>query len=184
MSHFRFRTFFAAACALVMSASTFAMSPEEIRDRISDTLAGIAADPLLIAAVKEQNARGQTLAQIRATDETWMATPGISPLMRELMDSPVAQRLRSQRATMPFLAECFVMDRLGANVAMTEKTSDYWQGDEAKFIDCVKNGGQIWLGKLSFDDSTQTYSVQISLPVRAGDEVIGAVCFGIDVENL
>jgi hypothetical protein len=178
------RNFVFGLLALISSPFASAATPDEIRARVHDRLAAIAADPALVAAVKEQNARGQTLAEIQAADKVWMATPGVSPLMQKLMDSPLAQRLRGLREQMPFLAESFVMDHLGANVAMTEKTSDYWQGDEAKFTDCVKDGGQTWVGKLLFDDSTQTYSVQISLPIRDGDKIIGAICFGIDVENL
>ena len=42
-----------------------------------------------------------------------------------------------------------------------------------KFVDDVE-----------FDDSTQAYLVQVSIPVEDGDAVIGAITFGIDVDKI
>lgn len=175
-----------AVIALCVAASSFAATPDEARLRAiaAEKLAPLAQDPALIAAVRAQNALQRTLTDIQAADAAWMATPGISAAMRPLLDSPVAANLRAARATVPALSEAFVMDLLGANVAMTDKTSDFWQGDEAKFTACIKDGGQIWVGKVEFDESSQSYSVQVSLPVIDGGVVIGAVCFGLDVEQL
>jgi hypothetical protein len=67
---------------------------------------------------------------------------------------------------------------------MTDKTSDYWQGDEDKFIESYKNGtGAVHIGDIKFDDSAQVYLVQVSVPVKDGDTVIGAVTIGIDVDK-
>ena len=82
-------------------------------------------------------------------------------------------------------SEIFVMDNLGANVAMSDKTSDYWQGDEAKFKESFKGGaGAVHIGDVEFDDSSQLYTVQISVPVKDGTKVIGAITFGIDVDSV
>jgi sensor histidine kinase regulating citrate/malate metabolism len=37
---------------------------------------------------------------------------------------------------------------------------------------------------VKFDDSTQAYLVQVSVPVKDADKVIGAITVGIDVEKL
>lgn len=39
------------------------------------------------------------------------------------------------------------------------------------------------LGEVTFDESTQAYLVQISVPVKDGDTVIGAITFGINIEE-
>ena len=53
---------------------------------------------------------------------------------------------------------------------MTDKTSDYWQGDEAKFKKSFNGGaGAVFVDDVSFDKSSQTYSVQVSVPVKEGD---------------
>ena len=78
------------------------------------------------------------------------------------------------------------MDNQGANVCMTDKTSDYWQGDEAKFQKSYNNGaGGMDISDVKFDDSSQAYIVQVSVPVKdAGGKVIGAVTIGIDVDKM
>ena len=77
------------------------------------------------------------------------------------------------------------MDNQGANVAMTDKTSDYWQGDEAKFKESYNNGeGAVHISDVEFDDSTQAYLVQVSVPVKDGDAIIGAITVGIDVDRI
>ncbi len=179
-------TFRLTSLLLALTATVFGAAPDEAKFRAiaAEKLAPLASDPALVAAVRAQNALNHSLAEIQEADKAWMATPGINDVMRKLIDSPVAAQLRAARTGLPALAEAFVMDKQGANVAMTDKTSDYWQGDEAKFTACIKDAGSIWIGKVEFDESTQSYSVQISVPVVDGGAVIGAVCFGLDVEKL
>jgi hypothetical protein len=77
------------------------------------------------------------------------------------------------------------MDNQGANVAMTNKTSDYWQGDEAKFTDSFKNGvGAIHISTVEFDESAQAYLVQVSVPVMEGGKAIGALTIGVNIDEL
>ena len=64
-------------------------------------------------------------------------------------------------------------------------TSDYWQGDEAKFKRSFNSGqGQIFVDEVEFDESSQVYVVQVSVPVMDGDRAIGAITFGIDVDQI
>ena len=77
------------------------------------------------------------------------------------------------------------MDNQGANVAMTDKTSDYWQGDEAKFQKAFNGGaGAVFIDAVKFDESAQAYLVQVSVPVMDGDQAIGAITMGIDVDKV
>ena len=108
-------------------------APQKVIDLANSTLAGHGMDPVIVAAVKAENAKGKTLAQIKEMDEKWKAHAGIADYMKAIMDSECGKHLRSIQNSAPYYAEIFVMDNQGANVAMTDKTSDYWQGDEAKF---------------------------------------------------
>jgi hypothetical protein len=118
-------------------------------------------------------------------DKKWLATPGVVDYMQALMESECGQHLRQIQQSAPYYAEIFAMDNQGANVCMTDKTSDYWQGDEAKFTESYKGGtGAIHISDVKFDDSTQVYMVQVSVPVKDGDQVIGAITIGIDVEKV
>ena len=77
------------------------------------------------------------------------------------------------------------MDNQGANVAMTNRTSDYWQGDEAKFKKSFNGGkGGIFIDEVEFDLSCMAFLIQISVPVMDGDKAIGAITFGIDADRI
>ena len=160
-------------------------APQKVIDLANSTLAGIGTDPVIVKAIKDENAKGKTLTQIQDMDKTWKSTPGIADYMQALMDSDCGKHLRKIQNGSSYYAEIFVMDNQGANVAMTDKTSDYWQGDEAKFKKSFNGGsGAVFVDEVEFDDSTQAYLVQVSVPVKDGDKVIGAITFGIDVDKI
>ena len=115
-------------------------APQKIKDLANSTLAAVGTDPVIVKAVKDENAKRKSLTQIQDKDKAWKATPGIADYMQAIMDSECGKHLRSVQNGTPYYAEIFVMDNQGANVAMTDKTSDYWQGDEAKFKKSF-NGG-------------------------------------------
>ena len=140
-------------------------------------------NPILVAAVKEQNAKGATLEQIQKRDKEWMAATGMDDQMKAIMKNAGAQELDKLEATKPYFFESILMDNKGANVSMTNKTSDYWQGDEPKFTNAFKVGG-VDIGKSKFDDSAKAYLIQVSVPVLDGGKAIGALCVGINLDEL
>lgn len=142
-------------------------------------------NPTLVAAVKEQNAKKISLDAIQKRDKEWMAATGLDDQMKALMKNAAANELNQLEATKPYFFESILMDNQGANVAMTNKTSDYWQGDEDKFTNAYKGGtGGVEISKSKFDDSAKAYLVQISVPVTDGGAVIGALCVGINLDEL
>jgi hypothetical protein len=160
-------------------------APQKVVDLAGSTLVKMGSDPVIVQAVKQENGKGKTLDQIKEMDKKWMATAGIDAFMKSLMDSECGKRLREIQKSAPYYAEIFVMDNQGANVAMTDKTSDYWQGDEAKFTESYKGGaGAVHISEVKFDDSTQAYLAQVSVPVKDGEKVIGAITIGVDVEKI
>ncbi|UCD77042.1 MAG: PDC sensor domain-containing protein [Desulfobacterales bacterium] len=172
---------------LVVSATVASAekAPQKVYDLANGKLANVGTDPVIVKAVKEENAKGKTLDQIKKKDKEWKDTAGIADYMKALMDSECGKRIAGIQKSAPYYAEIFVMDNQGANVAMTDKTSDYWQGDEAKFQKSFNGGsGAVFVDKVEFDDSTQAYLVQVSVPVKDGNAVIGAITFGIDVDKI
>lgn len=160
-------------------------APKKIKDLAQNKLAAYGKDPVIVNAVKAENAKGKTLDQVKAKDKEWIATAGIADNMQAIMGSECGTYLRSIQKSAPYYAEIFVMDNQGANVAMTDKTSDYWQGDEAKFKKSFNGGaGAVFVDKVEFDDSAQAYLVQVSVPVWDGGQAIGAITFGIDVDKV
>ena len=160
-------------------------APQKVVDLSNSTLPKLGTDPLIVKAVKAENAKGKTLSQIQAMDKKWKAHAGIADYMQVMMDSECGKHLRNVQISAPYYAEIFVMDNQGATVAMTDKTSDYWQGDEAKFKKSYKGGtGSVFVDEVRFDESTQDSLVQVSVPVKDGDKVIGVITIGIDVAKI
>ncbi|MFH1138429.1 MAG: PDC sensor domain-containing protein [Pseudomonadota bacterium] len=182
--------FVLAACLCAIFIVSFASqaaekAPTKVLDLANGELAALGRDPVIVAAVKDKNARGETLDQVKALDQTWRDTPGLADFMLPLMKNPCALHIKELQEKSPYFLEIFIMDHQGAIVAMTEKTSDYWQGDEAKFQNSHKEGrGEVFVDDIKFDDSAQSYLVQVSVPVMDQDRAIGAITFGIDVDKL
>ncbi len=160
-------------------------APQAVKELAHGSLAQLGSDPVIVAAVKAENEKQKTMDQIKSMDEKWLSTAGIADFMKALMDSPCGQHLRKIQNSNAYYAEIFVMDNQGANVAMTDKTSDYWQGDEAKFKKAF-NGGKsaVFVDAVEFDDSAQAYLCQVSVPVLDNGKAIGAITFGIDVDKV
>jgi len=175
-------------CVLGLMAATSLAYAEDAPDSVKALIPALkqyGTNPVLVAAVKAQNAKGITLDEIKKADEKWMATSGVDDFMKGIMDNKAAKELAKIEKSRPYFDELFLMDHLGANVAMTNKTSDYWQGDEAKFKNSFKDGaGGIDVGKVKFDKSAQAYLVQVSVPVMDGGKAIGAITFGINIDEL
>lgn len=171
----------------LVSGAAFAgeKAPQKVVDLAHSKLIKLGEDPVIVAAVKKENAKGKTLAQIQALDKEWKNTPGIVDYMKAIMESECGKYIRKIQESETFYAEIFVMDNQGANVAMTDKTSDYWQGDESKFKKSFNGGaGAVFVDDVEFDDSTQAYLAQISVPVKDGGKVIGAITFGVNVDKI
>lgn len=128
------------------------------------------------------------LDEVLALDRTWQeyAPARHSPLAVRLLQAPTSQGLaRWQSARKGLVTEMFVMDEMGALTALSQLTSDFWQGDERKFQATVGMApGAIYLSSVRFDHSSRRFQVTASAPVRLlGDgRFIGAVAIGLDVE--
>mgnify|MGYP000418400975 FL=1 len=157
-----------------------------------DELTNWLTNPELIAAIKSQNVAHADLSEdgVIALDQQWRAEAGEGggPLIEKLLSGSVSNWLLDQQiATSGFVTEVFVMDNKGLNVAQSVETSDYWQGDEAKWQETYSVGADaLHISEVEFDDSTGFYQSQASLAITdpATGEVIGAVTFGINVQNL
>jgi hypothetical protein len=140
-------------------------------------------DPILVKAVKEQNAKKISLSAIQAIDKQWIdGKDTLSAVIAANSCSAYLKKLEKEQAAYD---EAFVMDNQGANVCMTERTSDYWQGDEAKWQKSFDGGkGAIFIDERKYDSSAKTVLVQISVPVMEGDKAIGAITVGVKVDKL
>jgi len=171
--------------AICISLSFAEAPPQALIELANGKLAAYGRDPVIVAAVKAENAKNKTLEAIQARDKEWIASQKVQPYMQELMNSPTGRHLSNIYYSTQYFMEIFVMDNQGANVAMTNRTSDYWQGDEAKFKKSFNGGkGGIFIDEVEFDLSCMAFLIQISVPVMDGDKAIGAITFGIDADRI
>lgn len=141
-------------------------------------------NPVIISMVKAHNAKNIALSDIQDLDSKWRATSGLADFMMPYFDNPAVAALTDLESDADYVLESFIMGNQGGVVAATNKTSDYWQGDEAKFTDSYASGkGQVHLGDIEFDDSAQAYLVQISVPVISEGSAIGAITIGVNVDE-
>lgn len=180
-----------AAALVLFAAATPAPSPRlspamrALLDKIGHKIEMWGTDPLLIAAVKEQNAKKTPMQTIHKIDERWMAN-GEKELASQLLNNAAAKRLQQLIGEQKSIyIETFLMDDQGANVAMTNRTSDYWQGDEAKWQKSFNNGvGALFIDEPAYDESAKAMVVQISVPVMEGKHAIGAITVAINEDVL
>ena len=139
-----------------------------------------AAHPTIVSAVRVQNAKGISLDDIKIIDKEWIVGMR-NKLATKLQNNSAGTYLRNGVVLKNHVCtEAFLCDKRGAVVGEYPKTSHYWQGDEAKFTECYNMGnGKVFIDQLHFDESTQAYSVQISVPVKDNEETIGVLVLGI-----
>jgi hypothetical protein len=153
-------------------------------DTVMPRLRRLAEDPEVVRAIRAQNARRVPLSEIQRLDVEWMATPALTPLKQRVLDGPcTAALLRLSTRLGPAMAEAFAMDDQGALVCASRRTSDYWQGDEDKWRLPYARGQELREAPF-FDESSQAYLIQVSLPVRDGPRVIGALTVGLSLLDL
>lgn len=147
-------------------------------------LARVAADPIVVRAVRLQNVSGLTAEQIAAIDEAWIEG-GADSRVKSILENLCSQRLRSLRSTEPAYKEIFAADARGANVCMSQRTTDFFQGDEAKWKKAFNGGaGQISIQLPDYDLSVQGVVAHISLPIFSEGQTIGVLMVGVDPQLL
>ncbi len=163
------------------------LTQAELKDLLAPRIEGLAflkKNAMLLESVRGQNAKNMTLAEIKEIDAQWQA--GTSPLIKELQENKPGSFLKKIiQQQSDVYNEAFLTDAQGANVAAYPATSDYWQGDETKFTAAYADGkGEIYIGKMEYDQSTATNAVQISMPMMYNNEAIGVLVIGVKISVL
>ncbi|MBL6945914.1 MAG: hypothetical protein ISR47_04685 [Rhodospirillales bacterium] len=183
-----------ASAMLLVGSAAFADGEHEapIKELADSEISVWVGDPVLISAVNAQNAKNASLSQseINALDKKWRAetNAGSKPLIDAVLGNELSAFLQKIRAAKQGLfTEIFVMDNRGLNVGQSDITSDYWQGDEAKFQKTYPLGpAGLHIGEVEEDESSQRFQSQLSMTVvdPGTNRAIGAITIGIDVEIL
>jgi hypothetical protein len=190
----KFGTLTVGAIALAAIAFTAQANEFEgpLKQLAQNEIRAMVSNPAVVDAVKAQNAKNAALdeGKIKELDQTWRAetSAAAKPMITAVLGNSLSGYLKSQKeAGQGLYTEIFVMDNKGLNVGQSDVTSDYWQGDEAKWQKTYQVGADaVHISDVEQDESTQTFQSQVSVPVvdPASKEVIGAVTVGVNVEML
>jgi PAS domain S-box-containing protein len=109
---------------------------------------------------------------IDARDATWRATPDgtTTPLMDRLLNEPLSEDLRVILHQLELengfrvFGEVFITNRFGANVAQTNRTSDYRQNDEDWWRRAMDQG--VYVGDVGFDESAGVFSTDLCIRIE------------------
>lgn len=146
----------------------------------------------VIKAVEAQNEQNSGLSQadIDNLDQQWRAEVSSSdqPLISKVLSNSLsAYLMAAQEESDGLYTEIFIMDNKGLNVGQSSVTSDYWQGDEAKWQQTfLKGTDAVHVGEIEEDESTQTFQSQISYTISDPQtgKAIGAITVGVNVDQL
>lgn len=149
------------------------------------------ANPIVSLSITAQNEARGTIDQatIDALDAQWVAErkSDDKPLISATLSAPLSNYLlRIQAQTLGLYTELFVMDANGLNVGQSSITSDYWQGDEAKFQKTFPNGATaVFLDEPEWDGDRRIWIVQLNLTI-ADDSAkpIGAATIEVNLTEL
>ncbi len=176
-----------AAVAEPVPAATAYITPDmvaEIRDVLDNEIVA-----LLVNAQNERHAE-MSQADIDAIDQTWRAEreAAVKPLITATLTNPLSTYLlRVQADALGLYGEIFITDRHGLNVGQSAITSDYWQGDEAKFQETYPKGPDaVFIDAAEWHDGSSTWRAQVNLTVKDPDSgaAIGAATFEINLTEL
>lgn len=185
----------ALLCVLALGA-TAVRSEEahvaEVKKYVATNVLPWLSDKIVVEAVRAQNAKYADLteADILRLDKQWRAEVDTSnrPLIESVLHSPLSDFLSKKKArSNGLLTEVFVFDEKGLNVGQSDISTDYWQGDEAKWQKTVPIGpNAVFIDQVEKDKSTRALQVQVSVSITDPDtgKVIGGITLGISVDQL
>lgn len=180
----------ATAVVATPGRAALAESPD-IRSLLS-AMRAIVTAPVTTIVLRAQNEKHRNLTQtdIDALDKQWRAETKADrqPLIAQLMGSPLSAYLSRKKAESEGLyTEIFIADAKGLNAGQSSVTTDYWQGDEPKYLQTFAVGADaVHLAKAEIDPKTGTRRQQIDFTIVDPDTgaALGAATFEVDLDEL
>jgi len=169
--------------AIEAAAASFEITPaiQAELEKQKAVVAKWAASPAIVSAVAEQNRKGPIAGMDNAK---WKVTRRTDPMVTGFQSNAAGQFLKARLAeSQGAVSEAFLNAAQGEKVAFYEKTTSYIHRGSSKF-DVPFNTGKSWQGKPEFDESSQTYAIQISVPILAEGKAIGALVVGVNLSYL
>lgn len=137
-----------------------------------------------------------TFAEVLNIDSKWRAlAPKTTPsLAAHILALPASKALESwQSSYQGLVTEVMVVNSIGSIAAMSQLTSDFWQGDELKFLEVAgpelaadpQDRKPYFISPIRYDQSTARFQITVSAPVFSGGDSTpnGVIVIGLDIEK-
>lgn len=158
-----------------------------VRDYAETHIRPWLSDLILIEAVRAQNEKHAhiTIAEIDKLDAGFIERTD-KALIESTTNNPLAAFLREKKAAADgVIFEIFIVDNKGLNVAQTDPTLDYMQGDEAKFQKTFLVGPDaVFIDAVAPDDGVNVAQLNMSIRDPQLNTAIGAITIGMAVDRL
>ncbi|OGG29484.1 hypothetical protein A3A63_01465 [Candidatus Gottesmanbacteria bacterium RIFCSPLOWO2_01_FULL_46_9] len=142
----------------------------------------LAGDSVLVSETASSTKKNKALSEsdIAKLDDKWKAAKDGDALIVQYLTNKVAKTLITFQEDNPGFVEIFVTDAVGLNVGQTNKTSDYLQADEDWWTGAYSKGaGKAYHGEIEYDESAQSESISLYVPVYAKDKTVVGVIKGV-----
>lgn len=162
---------------LVSAQSALPAAAQAKADTYKAKLVDWAANPTILAAAREANAKGSLPGM---TNGKWSEVDDKDAIVKSLETSPAGILINKWEADKN-VNKLVLRDQKGNLVASSLKPLVYNVAARPPFINAIK--GAPWTaGEIKPDPSTGVKSVQVSAPVLDGDKVIGVLHAAISVD--
>ncbi len=174
-----------------IAQSVYSQTTDLIDQTLITQMRTILEHPVVQISVNAQNRKYKQLSQseIDALEQRWRneSTQNDQPLIAAALNSPASTYLTQiQAESLGLFTEIFITDKNGLNVGQSAITSDYWQGDEAKFQRSFGEGsGAVFIDEAEAHEATNTIRVQVNLTISdAQNTPIGHATFEVNLTEL
>lgn len=158
-----------------------------VREYVEKNIRPWLSDPIVVDAIKAQNREHAhiTIAEINRLDVGFIERTD-KKLIDSKRNNPLAKFLLEKKAAADgVIFEIFIVDNKGLNVAQTDPTLDYMQGDEAKFQKTFLVGPDaVFIDAAEPDGKVNVSQANMTIKDPKLNKAIGAVTIGIAVDKL
>lgn len=184
--------FAAALSYFPAQAQNLPPSKELIDQKVISEIRSFVDTDIVRQSTSNQNMKYGNISQeqIDQLDKQWRAETKSDdqPLIAATLSNPLSSYLmRIQARSIGLYTEMFVMDSNGLNVGQSNISSDYWQGDEAKFQKTFPVGPDtVFIDDPEYDRDQGIWRVQVNLSVadESKSKSIGAITVELNLSEL
>ncbi len=174
----------------VRMAELMTTSIDGIFDREINKLEGHLTNTLWQEAVIQGNLKYKSTPEINIQrylldmDKRWSPAAEDDPLIKEYLNTAMSISLKNLAETDKAIREIFLTDKFGGLVAVSGKTTDFYQADEEWWQLAFDAGkGKVFISSVELDKSSNILGITFALPVKDKNNQVIGVCKAIVEAN-